>query len=51
MLLLTDTERVQGEAIMVRLLAEIGDIRFTWRGRLYDVTASLGMVEFDWRPD
>lgn len=47
MLLLPDTTVDSATQPLERLLAAISSIQFPWLGRIYTVTASLGMVSFD----
>ncbi len=47
MLLFVDTPVGRGKERANTLLKAISDLRFPWQGKMYDVTASLGLVEFD----
>lgn len=47
MLLLVDTNAEEAALPLQRLLASIEALRFPWQGKMYEVTASLGMVSFD----
>ena len=47
MLLFVDTAVSEGKERATALLKAISDMRFPWQGKTYDVTGSLGLVEFD----
>ena len=47
MLLLPDTTVEQAEPLLRELLCRISDLRFNWQGKVYHITASLGLVAFD----
>ena len=47
MVLMVDTDEKGATAEMERLLRTISALRFPWNGRVYDVTASVGLVLFD----
>jgi diguanylate cyclase (GGDEF)-like protein len=45
--LLSDCDAVVGEQLGEKLRRMISDFRFSWNGRLYQVGASIGLVELD----
>lgn len=45
--LLTECDAATGEQLGEKLRQMIGDFRFTWNGRVYQVGASIGLVELD----
>lgn len=47
LLLLADCTREEGEMRMHRVLEALSSLRFPWEGRLYDITASSGLVFLD----
>ncbi len=47
MLLLTDTTTEEAEPLLRALLSCVSELRFSWQGKIYDVTASIGLVFFD----
>ncbi len=47
LVLLTDCTREHSERCVGDLLKDLSELRFPWEGRLYDVTASSGVVYLD----
>ncbi len=47
MILLVSNTAEQGEVCAKRLLENIAELRFPWHGKIYDITASIGLVAFD----
>lgn len=47
MLLLPETTVEEAKPILERLMERIGQFRFHWRGKAYDLTVSVGVVSFD----
>ncbi len=47
LVLLTDCTREHGERCVRDLLRDLAELRFPWEGRLYDITASSGVVYLD----
>ncbi len=45
--LLHECDAVTGEQLGEKLRRMIGEFRFTWKGRIYQVGASIGLVELD----
>jgi diguanylate cyclase (GGDEF)-like protein len=45
--LLNECDAVTGEQLGEKLRRMIGDFRFSWNGRIYQVGASIGLVELD----
>jgi diguanylate cyclase (GGDEF)-like protein/PAS domain S-box-containing protein len=47
LLLLADTSTEAAKACMSRVLESVSALRFPWHGRVYEVTASIGLATFD----